>query len=239
MIFLSAWNHKATEITITGTVFEKSSNTPLSGVKVVEKGTANFTTTDVKGWYTIKIHNGSSILIFSRNGYQPREIKTGSTYYLNVGLEPVKVKDEDVSELPASIPKESKRMAYGQGALSMKSSASYNAMDAQPYYQPFNTEDYSPIEENIFHKALNSPLSTFAIDVDAASYSNMRRFISNGQLPPKDAVRIEEMINYFHYDYPQPTGEDPFSINTELARCPWNENHWLVQIGLQGKKIPS
>ena len=238
MIFLSAWNHKAAEITITGTVSEKISNTPLSGVKVAEKGTANVTTTDAKGWYSIKIHAAGNTLVFSLNGYKPREIKTGSAYYINVQLEPVKIKEEEITELPASQPREAKRMAYGQGALSMKSSAAYDAAEDQVYFQPFNTEDYSPIEENIFHKALNSPLSTFAIDVDAASYSNMRRFITNGQLPPKDAVRIEEMINYFHYEYPQPTGEDPFSINTELARCPWNENHWLVQIGLQGKRIP-
>jgi Ca-activated chloride channel homolog len=98
-------------------------------------------------------------------------------------------------------------------------------------------ESYKSIADNQFYTADRQPLSTFSIDVDAASYSNVRRFINDGQLPPKDAVRIEEMVNYFPYDYPQPTGDKPFSINTEVATAPWNPQHKLVQIGLQGKKI--
>jgi Ca-activated chloride channel homolog len=98
-------------------------------------------------------------------------------------------------------------------------------------------ESYQSIADNQFYTADRQPLSTFSIDVDAASYSNVRRFINDGQLPPKDAVRIEEMVNYFPYDYPQPTGDKPFSINTEIATAPWNPQHKLVQIGLQGKKI--
>ncbi len=98
-------------------------------------------------------------------------------------------------------------------------------------------ESYKSIADNQFYTADRQPLSTFSIDVDAASYSNVRRFINEGQLPPKDAVRIEEMVNYFPYDYPQPTGDKPFSINTEVAAAPWNPQHKLVQIGLQGKKI--
>jgi Ca-activated chloride channel family protein len=100
-----------------------------------------------------------------------------------------------------------------------------------------NTESYNSIEENIFHDALKNPLSTFSIDVDAASYSNVRRFINNGQQPPKDAVRIEEMINYFDYDYAQPTDEHPFAVHTEMSTAPWNNKHRLIHIGLQGKKI--
>jgi Ca-activated chloride channel family protein len=115
---------------------------------------------------------------------------------------------------------------------------SYAAPLMQADYEPqHNTEDYSPIAENGFKRVTDNPLSTFSIDVDAASYSNMRRFINNGQLPPKDAVRIEEMINYFNYNYEQPTGDDPFAINTEVTTAPWNDKHLLVQVGLQGKKI--
>jgi Ca-activated chloride channel family protein len=98
-------------------------------------------------------------------------------------------------------------------------------------------ESYQSIAENQFYAAQNQPVSTFSIDVDAASYSNIRRYINGGQLPPPDAVRIEEMINYFPYSYPQPEGDRPFSINTEVAKAPWNSQHQLVQIGLQGKKI--
>lgn len=100
-----------------------------------------------------------------------------------------------------------------------------------------NTEEYNHIVENEFLASLENPLSTFSIDVDNASYSNARRYLNNGQLPPKDAVRIEEFVNYFNYDYPQPKGEDPFSINTEISDCPWNQDHKLVHIGLQGYEL--
>ena len=98
-------------------------------------------------------------------------------------------------------------------------------------------EGYDNITENKFFKVTDNPLSTFSIDVDAASYSNVRRILNDGQLPPAGAVRIEEMINYFKYDYPQPAKDQPFSINTEIANAPWNRQHKLVMIGLQGKKI--
>jgi Ca-activated chloride channel homolog len=104
--------------------------------------------------------------------------------------------------------------------------------------EDFNTEAYDNITENKFLRVADNPLSTFSIDVDAASYSNVRRFINEGQLPPAGAVRIEEMINYFKYDYPQPEANQPFSINTEISDAPWNKDHKLVLIGLQGKKIP-
>ena len=101
----------------------------------------------------------------------------------------------------------------------------------------FNTEEYDRIYENRFKDASQNPLSTFSIDVDTASYSNARRFIRGNQMPPKDAVRIEEMINYFDYDYPQPRGEHPFSIITEISQCPWNPQNRLIHIGLQGKSL--
>ena len=101
-------------------------------------------------------------------------------------------------------------------------------------------DQYAVINENEYQDPKVSPLSTFSIDVDTASYSNLRRFLKNGQRPPVDAVRIEEMINYFTYDYqaPQSTNEHPFSVYTELAQAPWNPQHQLLHIGLQGKKIP-
>ncbi|NET01509.1 MAG: VWA domain-containing protein [Sphaerospermopsis sp. SIO1G1] len=101
----------------------------------------------------------------------------------------------------------------------------------------FNTENYNRIDDNPFKIVRNQPLSTFSIDVDTASYSNVRRFINQGQLPPKDAVRIEELVNYFSYDYPQPQGERPFSVTTEVTKAPWNPQHKLVQVGLQGKSL--
>ncbi|MGC4103644.1 vWA domain-containing protein [Ferruginibacter sp.] len=103
--------------------------------------------------------------------------------------------------------------------------------------QPANTEDYSTIVENGFLKAKENPLSTFSIDVDQAAYSNVRRYIQNGAIPPKGAVRLEEMINYFDYGYAPPVNGDPFAVHTETAVCPWNEKHRLLQVGLKGKEI--
>jgi Ca-activated chloride channel family protein len=102
----------------------------------------------------------------------------------------------------------------------------------------FNTEDYDHIIENKFLAATQNPLSTFSIDVDEAAYSNVRRYLQNGMMPPAGAVRIEEMINYFDYDYPRPANGEPFTVNTEISECPWNQKHRLVHIGLQGKEIP-
>jgi len=134
---------------------------------------------------------------------------------------------------------------YGLGAANSSANTAYAAknmnLSATPYggleEEGESTERYAQINENPFLEASRAPLSTFSIDVDTASYSNMRRFINDGQLPPKDAVRIEEMINYFDYNYPQPLGDVPFSVTTETASCPWNAKHRLAMIGLQGKKV--
>ncbi|HEX8501850.1 MAG TPA: VWA domain-containing protein [Pyrinomonadaceae bacterium] len=98
-------------------------------------------------------------------------------------------------------------------------------------------ERYAQIDENPFLDASRAPLSTFSVDVDTASYSNTRRFLSEGRLPPRDAVRIEELVNYFTYEYPQPDGPAPFSVTAEVAECPWDARHRLVHIGLQGRKL--
>jgi Ca-activated chloride channel family protein len=103
--------------------------------------------------------------------------------------------------------------------------------------EEFNTEQYDWIPENAFQMALENPLSTFSIDVDRAAYANVRRFLNDNQLPPVDAVHIEEMVNYFDYDYPQPQGDDPFAISLEVASCPWNEDHQLALVGLQGLDV--
>ncbi len=100
-----------------------------------------------------------------------------------------------------------------------------------------NTEAYARIYDNAFLAVATNPLSTFSIDVDTASYANVRRFLKGGQLPPPDAVRIEELINYFRFDYPAPEGDEPFSVTTSVAACPWKPAHKLVHIGLQARRI--
>ena len=115
----------------------------------------------------------------------------------------------------------------GPGATELLPSANYDA------------EDYNPIEENAFVAVADDPLSTFSIDVDTASYANTRRFLDYGELPPADAVRVEELINYFEYDYADPVGADPFSVHAEVSVCPWEAKHRLVHVGLQGKHVKS
>ncbi|MDB5335037.1 MAG: uncharacterized protein JWN70_656 [Planctomycetaceae bacterium] len=116
----------------------------------------------------------------------------------------------------------------------MPAAEAKSAVEAAP---EFNTESYAHITDNRFLSVAQNPLSTFSIDVDTASYSNVRRFLNEGQLPPPGAVRIEEMLNYFTYDYPQPADGVPFSVNVEIAACPWKAEHRLVRIGLKGKQI--
>jgi Ca-activated chloride channel family protein len=102
---------------------------------------------------------------------------------------------------------------------------------------PWNTEAYDRIEDNAFHRPADDPLSTFSIDVDTASYTNVRRFLNSGHLPPADAVRTEELINYFGFDYPSPPKNQPFSVTTEVASCPWNAQHRVALIGLHTRQI--
>lgn len=236
--------------TIMGKVTSEADGSELPGVNIVLKGTSTSTNTDHQGNYLINVPDQGGTLVFSFIGLQSKEVKIGTQNRIDVSL---KVDVRQLQEVVTDADDEKKAKLHGsadaaprisgKGAYqpSMKYSYSYASPSAQRQEPeaPFNTEEYDGITENIFHDALHSPLSTFSIDVDAASYSNIRRFIQGGQRPPQDAVRIEEMVNYFHYEYPQPSEEDPFSINTEISTAPWNEKHQLVLIGLQGKKIPT
>ena len=105
-----------------------------------------------------------------------------------------------------------------------------------PTAQP-NTENYAHVAENAFLNVADQPLSTFSIDVDTASYSNARRFLNDGELPPKDSIRVEEWLNYFNYDYPEPVAQEPFSVTSEVSSCPWNGSHRLVRLGLKSQQI--
>ncbi|HRH10713.1 MAG TPA: von Willebrand factor type A domain-containing protein [Bacteroidia bacterium] len=133
--------------------------------------------------------------------------------------------------------KDSKRESGKSYKLKCAESYAYSPSPSGVAMQEFNTEEYSKINDNEFKEVSKNPLSTMSIDVDRASYSNMRRFITQGSLPPADAVRVEEMINYFSYDYKQPEGNVPFSITTEYSECAWNKKHNLVHIGIQGKEV--
>lgn len=219
-------------INVTGAVYDEEGNA-LPGVTIVEKSGTNGTTSDSFGKYAISVTSAKSVLVFSYVGFTTAEVKVGGKQKIDVVLK------ADISTLSEVVVTDYKKAAGRAVSRSMRFNQSSGGIyyPPQEYEQDFNTESYNAIEENVFHSSLAKPLSTFSIDVDAASYSNVRRFINMGQLPPKDAVRIEEMINYFHYEYEGPDGDTPFAIHTSKAKAPWNENHILVKIGLQGKKL--
>lgn len=235
LILISSAMLAAQSITISGKVTDFDSGEDLPGVNVLLKGTSTGVTTDLNGKYSIKVPSLKGVLVFTYIGMEKKEVPIKGRSVIDVQLK------ADVAQLSEVVVTGSPvRNFFSQRkAASYEADESYFPANAESPYNRPNTEDYEGLDENTFQEATQNPLSTFSIDVDAASYSNMRRFINNGQNPPKDAVRIEEMINYFNYDYKQPTGQDPFSINTEVAQAPWNEKHQLVHIGLQGKVIPT
>jgi len=149
-----------------------------------------------------------------------------------------------ITEVPAPPQITYEKMDMSRYKMGKSNGHSVSAvMGAMPPRQPdnpadYNTEGYDRVNENGFLDVIKNPLSTFSIDVDTASYTNVRRFINSGAYPPPDAVRIEELINYFTYDYPQPMGEAPFSFTTELTDTPWKSGNRLLLVGLQGVRIP-
>ncbi len=228
---------------IQGTIYD-TDGYPIEGVVVWEKGTSNQVRSDINGFYSIEIKSENVILEFLHPEYLDVRKKVNNKKIIDIYMKrkpqaPI-TEDEALEEIvfydqSSEVVIGAAQRSLGVAKRSLGSSNQAYIIQDNGYYH--NTEEYATIHENAFRKVTDKPLSTFSIDVDAASYSNMRRFINNGQLPPKDAVRIEEMINYFTYDYENPTGKDPFSINTNLAKSPWNENHLIAQIGIQGKKL--
>lgn len=233
--------------TVSGTVTDEQ-GTPLPGVTVMIKGTRSGMSTATDGKYKMNVKSGSDVLVFSGVGYTNHQEKVGNRTVINVTLKAVALTQTEVvvtaigqnrnkRELNAPLPSLKGKVSGLNVTTSGDISTYYNISDEEKI--DYNREGYDKITENRFLKVTDNPLSTFSIDVDAASYSNVRRILNQGQLPPAGAVRIEEMINYFKYEYPQPAGNDPFSINTEISDAPWNKEHKLVLIGLQGKKIPT
>lgn len=222
--------------TITGTVRDAVDGSPVAGVKVTASGTGTFVTTNATGVYSIVVPDGARSLTFSSIGYVERKVIIGKASVIDVTLSPeVKELEEVVAEDSSAPSRKAAAPIRGKVSGVVTSSDMYYAVPAP---EP-GTEEYDGLEENIFHGVSDKPLSTFSIDVDAASYANVRRFLNNGQRPPSESVRIEEMINYFGYDYPEPSGKHPFEVITEVAPAPWNAKHQLVHIGLQGRRIPT
>ncbi|HCT30919.1 MAG TPA: hypothetical protein DIW31_09330 [Bacteroidales bacterium] len=203
-------------------------------------------TTKSNGTFSFSLKQGAYLLRVIAQGYDAYEnsnisITNEKTTNLKISLNPsvtvdslIAIEDEKeermiVCEMAVEAPK----ISSAGGARYAKACKSDNSF----IYQEFNTESYDVVNENTFKDVINNPLSTFSVDVDKASYSNVRRFLTQNQKPVKDAVRIEELINYFDYDYPQPTNGNPFSVTIEGDKCPWNEKHNLVLVGLKGENL--
>jgi Ca-activated chloride channel family protein len=214
---------------------------------VLIKGTTLGNVTNINGHFSLASPDSCATLVISYTGFEPIEVKACSGKFEKYTL---KSRSTTLDEVVVVSPKREEKTERTASSVTGKAKkdmaqnympASPSTMPRQPYPEPYpvdpDTEDYAAIQENRFQPALQIPLSTFSIDVDAAAYSNVRRFLNLGQMPPADAVRIEEMINYFDYDYPQPKGEHPFEVITELSECPWQPEHRLLHIGLQGKTV--
>ena len=218
----------AQTITVTGIVTDAADGTSITGCSVVNNRSKSGAITDVNGRYSIQAQKGD-VLLFRFIGYKEEKRVVES-----VKLD-VKMKTDDVALEECVV--------VGYGTMKTKAvTGAYVAVCPTAMYDMdarMNTEEYGRIQENGFKSVADAPLSTFSIDVDPASYSNMRRFINRGELPPADAIRTEELVNYFSYDYPKPTGNDPVKITVEAGTCTWNTAHRLVRIGLKAKEIPT
>ncbi|EIJ38879.1 uncharacterized protein containing a von Willebrand factor type A (vWA) domain [Galbibacter orientalis DSM 19592] len=226
ILLLTTISTTGQEQSITGKVTDATDGAALPGVIITIKNSSEGTQTNFNGDYSIQVKTNDT-LVFSFIGMKTKEIKvTKNDTVINVKLEA----DNQLLEEVVITEYEDNQMLTKQ---------SYARMISPPMHIPKSTESYAKIDENGFLQVNYKPLSTFSIDVDKASYSNMRRMINNGEEIPTDAIKIEELINYFSYDYKQPKGEEPFSIETSLNKAPWNNQHKLVKIGLQGKVIPT
>ncbi len=233
-------------IEVKGKVSDPAGNA-VPGVTVTVRESGKSTVTDQAGMYRI-IAETTNHLVFSHPGFQKKTVEiAGKSNQLNVILFPVnqKILDSEVEmdECVAVnfVSQEKSAMTGAVAGVQVRGRAfgvapkSYRTENMRT--PDWNTENYASINENGYKDVFANPLSTFSIDVDNASYSNVRRFLNMGQMPLVDAVRIEEMINYFDYQYDKPKDKEPFSIHSELAVCPWNKRHKLLLTGLQAKEI--
>ncbi|MEQ9300126.1 MAG: von Willebrand factor type A domain-containing protein [Cyclobacteriaceae bacterium] len=231
---------------VTGTILDEETKAPISGVVVKLEAAGRQAITDAQGAFTIVAQRGNQVLTIEKKGYQHKRVAINHQHELEISLRYMlprreqPVVDDAMEEVEVLEEVVTMDMSHVRMDRMNASGIAHGKMYAPPHdvqYPNYNTEEYATIHENIFHTPQDEPLSTFSIDVDAASYSNMRRFVNQGQLPPKDAVRIEEMINYFNYAYHTPEDDKPLLVNTETIPAPWNPKHQLVQVGIKGKEI--
>ena len=230
--FLFVGSLYAQEYEVTGTVSD-TSNRALQFVSVVIKGTTQGVITNKEGKYSIKVKNGKT-LQFVAMGYKTQEVKIIGQKVIDIALEEISEIEETVLVGYAPV----RKASVVSCAVAVKSYSAGRQRKRKPQGRRL-TETYKAIDENGFKSTATDPLTTFAADVDNASYSNVRRMLNDKQKPDKDAVRIEELINYFDYNYTPPAegSKTPLNAITTLSKCPWNTDNYLLRIGLQAKKI--
>jgi len=231
LAFITATAFRQSAVRISGTVRDER-GMPVAGARV--SAGQHFAVTDTSGNFVLFCDEQQKYLTVSGPGLQTQVFRVRPS---TMNMVVLRTPGEDPStRMVKSPPVPGASDAFVP--VDRPDPSQKQSFDAYIYRPTYNTESYSHFAENAFHRASDEPLSTFSIDVDQASYGNVRRYLNHNELPPAGAVRTEEMINYFHYRYPQPTGDDPFSITTEMSTCPWNRQNRLVLIGLQGKIIP-
>ncbi|KKO92584.1 hypothetical protein AAW12_04455 [Sphingobacterium sp. Ag1] len=224
---------------VSGKVVDANTGTALAGVQVSNVATKALVQTDEKGNYRIQVLDGKNTLIFSYIGYLEQRIAVNHRSRVDVALvqQNTTLDEVVVTGYERRAKRQTAPMMNVNAALSGQVSSLY--IRGKGYVPNQNQESYQKIKENKFINPHKEPLSTFAADVDVASYSNVRRFINSGTLPEKDAVRVEEMINYFQYQVAGPKNGEPVNIVTELTKAPWNTKHQLMRVTLKAKDIPT
>ncbi|MEA4917314.1 vWA domain-containing protein [Proteiniphilum sp.] len=237
LVVVMSFSAFAQEIEVKGKVYDAQDKTPLPGAVVIEKGATKGVITDINGEFSIKTEKGK-ILQFQFIGYKMKEVKVENEW-LEIGMEQESDKLDEVVVVAFGRQKRESIIGSVTSVSASHLRVSRTDLGRMIAGRAPNTEEYQSFKENRFFPVAKQPLSTFSLDVDAASYGNVRRIINQGQMPYEDAVRIEEMINYFSYDYPQPNDGHPVRIVTETTVCPWNKKHQLLRIGVKAKEIPS
>jgi Ca-activated chloride channel family protein len=235
------------EISLMGKVTDAVTGQPLREAVVSVSGTRLAARTDRGGGYVLTLPEawaGRELTVRAEHPGYARSTATllvdGSSMTLDFTLRSMRQEPEEAvaaGELLAKVSESVIGARVVADALSVMTPSLAQQSLPGRYNPAFNTESYGRISESGFLPVASSPLSTFSIDVDRASYSNVRRFINEGRRPPRDAVRIEEMVNYFPYDYPTSDGAAPFTVTTEVAPAPWQPAHRLVRIGVQAERI--
>lgn len=230
LIIVSLGVVSAQVLQVKGQVLDED-KAPIVGCSVTVKGTSTGTVTGVDGRYSISVKQGGT-LVFSYIGCITKEVKATKAV-INVVLR----QSREVLEEVVVVGYGTQKRKEVTGSVAYVAAMPGVQISRTQYDVYANAEEYKSAAENRFRLAVKDPLSTFSIDVDAASYSNMRRFVNQGQMPPAESIRTEELLNYFSYNYAKPAGNDPVKIATEVAACPWNKQHRLVRIGLKAKEI--